>query len=457
MKKHKVIVIGGGAAGLYTAAGLARFGVDVALIDSASEMGGDCLHTGCVPSKTLLHWASKGLTWDATRRKISETIASLQEHDSDVRFRELGVTLYKGKAVFQDETTIRIDGQMLTADKFVLATGARPVVPAIPGLKSDMYDTHETLFTRPSVPKSMLIIGGGAVGLEIGQALAKMGTDVTLVERHEQFLPAFDRDVAEIAHQRLSQDTTILLRTSVTQVEVHDEGKIKVTLNGDQELIVDRLFIATGRKPDIDALGWDKAGIEITQDHTIKVNAYLQTTNPRVYAAGDCIGGPMLTHAAGEEARTVITNLVFGRLKKMSYRGMAMVVYTDPEIYQLVTIDDQVEQPAYTYTARGSDVDRFVIDNERDANVKITINKKGCILQAQAVGTSASSYMQLVAQAVARKESLSIFSSSHYPYPLKSEILKTLANQYLLHKFESPLVQWLLNRWVRFRKLNGGR
>ncbi|MBP3038761.1 NAD(P)/FAD-dependent oxidoreductase [Bacillaceae bacterium Marseille-Q3522] len=455
MKKHKVIVIGGGAAGLYTAAGLARFGVDIALVDAASEMGGDCLHTGCVPSKTLLHWAEKGLSWTSIQAKMKETITILQENDSDRRFRDLGVTLYKGHAVFHDKKVILVGRKtMLTADKFVLATGARPIIPSIPGLSPDMYDTHETLFTRMSLPKRSLIIGAGAVGLEIGQALAKMGTEVTLLDRNQLFLPGLDREVAEAAYKRLSRELSIHLDCSITKVE-RTEGKICVTIHNEKQLFTDHLFIAAGRQPETSSLRLDTAGVEKNPKQNIKVNAYLQTTNPHIYAAGDCIGAPMLTHAAGEEARTIITNLIFGRVKKMSYHGMAAVIYTDPEIYQLFSAEVQGKEQVYTFTSRGTDTDRFIIDGEPDAIVKIKTNKKGRILGAQAVGTLASSYMQLVASIAVGKRSLAALASIPYPYPLKSEILKTIANQYLLEKFQHPFVQAILRVWLRLRRLKG--
>lgn len=448
-KHHQVIVIGGGAAGLYATAGLARLGVDVAVVNTDANMGGDCLHSGCVPSKTLLHMAQETTDWTEIQAKIKAVIAEIQVHDSVPRFEEIGVTVYIGKARFLDAHQIEVGEQQLSAKKFVIATGSRPRIPDVAGLDASMYETNETLFQMAKLPCKMAIIGAGPVGLELGQALQNLGVEITIFDHNTEFLKHFSRDIADIALQKL--DLAIHLDSTLNEVTRlnKDEIRLKITESGvEKTLTAEKILFAAGQIANIDSLQLERAGV--TYDAKISTNHYLQTTAPHIYAIGDIIKSPSLTHAGGVEARTALTNIAFGNFSKVNYGTLASVIYTKPEIYQL----SAKQQATRILTASGASIDRFKTDNEPEALVKIGIDNKAKIVHAEAIGTDISTIMQQIALLKSKNAKLTDLSKPIYPYPTKSEILKNLSDQLLTEKLEKPLLQRLIHKIIKWRGLS---
>lgn len=446
---HQVIVIGGGAAGLYATAGLARLGVDVAVINADGNMGGDCLHYGCVPSKTLLHMALKTTDWTEIQAKMRAVIAEIQVHDSVPRFEELGATVYIGKARFLDAHRIVVGDRELRAKKFVIATGSRPRVPNVAGLDVSMYETNETLFQMAKLPRKMTIIGAGPVGLELGQALQNIGVDITIFDHNTEFLKHFSRDIADIALEKLDLDIHLDSKLiEVTRLN-KDEISLKITESGvEKTLVVEKILFAAGQIANIDTLELERAGI--AYDTKIETNRYLQTTAPHIYAIGDVIKSPSLTHAGGAEARTALTNIAFGNFSKVNYSTLASVIYTKPEIYQLPS----TQKATRILSTSGANIDRFKTDNEPEALVKIGIDAKAKIVHAEAIGTDISTVMQQVALLKSTGAKLTDLSKPIYPYPTKSEILKNISDQLLTEKLEKPFLQRLIRKIIQWRGLS---
>ncbi|WP_430535165.1 NAD(P)/FAD-dependent oxidoreductase [Listeria rocourtiae] len=446
---HQVIVIGGGAAGLYATAGLARLGVDVAVVNTDANMGGDCLHYGCVPSKTLLHMAQETTNWTEIQAKIQSVIADIQVHDSVPRFEDIGAKVHIGKADFLDANTIEVGQQQLTAKKFIIATGSRPRIPDVTGLDDSMYETNETLFQMPKLPRKMAIIGAGPVGLELGQALQNIGVEITIFDHNTTFLKALSRDIADIALKNLHLN--IHLNSTLTEVTrlSEDEISLKITESGQEKtLIVEKILFATGQIANIDKLHLERAGV--TYDSKIETNHYLQTTAPHIYAIGDVIASPSLTHAGGAEARTALMNIAFGNFSKVNYDTLASVIYTKPEIYQLTSS----KKATRTLSTSGANVDRFKTDNESEALVKIGIDDNMKIIQAEAIGTDISNVMQQIALLKSTNAKITDLSKPMYPYPTKSEILKNISDQLLTEKLEKPILQRIIRSIIKWRGLS---
>ncbi|MBC2003706.1 NAD(P)/FAD-dependent oxidoreductase [Listeria booriae] len=446
---HQVIVIGGGAAGLYATAGLARLGVDVAVINEQENMGGDCLHYGCIPSKTLLHMAQETKQWSIIRQKIQDTIAAIQPTDSVPCFENLGAHVYIGKATFLDSHTIQVGNQQLTAKKFIIATGSRPRVPEVSGLDKSMYETNETIFQLTELPKKMAIIGAGPVGLELGQAFQNIGVAVTLFDHNQQFLKRHHRDIAAIALEKLGLD--IHLDSKLLQVRRLNEQEIELKIEEagqEKTYIVEKILFAAGQIANIDTLQLENTGVLF--DKKIQTNAHLQTTEPHIYAIGDVINSPSLTHAGGAEARVALTNIAFGNFSKIQYETLASVIYTKPEIYQLAS----EQEATRVLSASGATIDRFKTDDEPEALVRVGINKQAKIVHAEAIGTDISNVMQQIALLKASNSKLTDLSKAIYPYPTKSEVLKKLSDQLLSEKLEKPLIQKVLQKIVKWRRLS---
>ncbi|MBC1371959.1 NAD(P)/FAD-dependent oxidoreductase [Listeria booriae] len=446
---HQVIVIGGGAAGLYATAGLARLGIDVAVINEQENMGGDCLHYGCIPSKTLLHMAQEAEQWPKIRQKIQDTIAAIQPTDSVPRFESLGAHVYIGKATFLDSHTIQLGNQQLTAKKFIIATGSRPSIPEVSGLDNSMYETNETIFQWTELPKKMAIIGAGPVGLELGQAFQNIGVAITLFDHNQQFLKKYHRDIATIALEKLGLD--IHLNSKLLRVRRLNEQEIALEIEEsgqEKTYIIEKILFATGQIANINTLHLENTGVVF--DKKIQTNAYLQTTEPHIYAIGDVINSPSLTHAGGAEARVALTNIAFGNFSKMQYETLASVIYTKPEIYQLTS----EQEATRVLSASGATIDRFKTDDEPEALVRVGIDKQAKIIHAEAVGIDISTVMQQIALLKATNSKLTDLSKAIYPYPTKSEILKRLSDQLLSEKLEKPLIQKVLQKIIKWRRLS---
>ncbi len=362
--RYNLVVIGAGTAGLVTAAGAAGLGARVALIER-NLMGGDCLNVGCVPSKSVIrssrvcaeiqdaHKFGVSVSghveadFGAVMERMRRIRAGISYHDSAERFKELGVDVFLGDARFSGPDMVEVAGKTLRFKKAVIATGARAIAPPIEGLQATGYLTNETVFNLTELPRRLLVIGGGPIGCELAQAFARLGSEVTIVEVGWHFLSREDRDAADILARALERGgIQIRLNTSVKRVSVAGlEKLVHLESNGAQETVaVDEILVGVGRAPNVEGLNLEAVGVQYDERNGVVVNDRLQTTNPRIYAAGDICQRYKFTHTADAAARIVIRNALFMGREKLSALTVPWCTYTDPEIAHVGLYENEADE-----------------------------------------------------------------------------------------------------------------
>ncbi len=457
---YDLVVIGAGTAGLVVAAGAAGLdlGLKVALIEK-HLMGGDCLNVGCVPSKTMIRSArvvgeigyAKNLginipqqidvDFPAVMARMRRVRANISHHDSAERFQSLGVDVFLGSGKFASQNTVEVGNKILKFKKAVIATGARAARLSIPGIEEAGYLTNETVFSLIQRPKQLAVIGGGPIGCELAQAFRRLGCEVVLFHSGSHLLNKEDADAAEIIQNVLVQEgIRLILNCRIEEVATVTEGKrLYFCVNGHRDSVtVDEILVGAGRAPNVEGLNLEAVGVEYDQHQGVKVNDYLQTTNPKIYAAGDICMNWKFTHAADAAARIVIKNTLFspfglGR-SQLSSLVMPWVTYTDPEIAHVGMYEHQAQKMGIDVTTIKipfSSVDRAIADGEESGFVKIH-HKKGSdeIIGATIVASHAGEMISEVTTAIVNKIGLSKLSSVIHPYPTQAEAIKKAADTY---------------------------
>lgn len=474
MKKYDLIVLGGGAGGLTVAAGAASMGASVALIEKEEQPGGDCLHFGCVPSKAFITAAKTvkiakmaardyGFSMNgepdfaAAMNRVRAAIADIQKHDDADRFRELGVDVYHGFGRFEDQHTIRIDDtEVLFGKRIVISTGSRPVIPKIEGLFETGFLTNETVFNLTERPHRLAVIGGGPIGLELAQAFARFGSQVTVLEFSPKLFGREDEEIVPYVQAELENELALWLNAKVHKAELLQTGEKQLTVlqNGEQRtLCFDEILVAAGRRPNTDRIGLERAGVR-TEQGNIVVNDALQTSKPHIFAVGDVLRAFPFTHAAGMEGKIAAGNAVLGLKRKINYDNVPWVTFTDPEVFHLGWTEKEARErlgdEINVYSTTLDDVDRFVADREKNGIVKMITDKKGKIVGAHAVGKNAGDWMQEVVYA--KQFGYRIGSISHviHPYPTHGAALQRTADQYWRKKLFEGLVPKLMKRYIRW-------
>jgi pyruvate/2-oxoglutarate dehydrogenase complex dihydrolipoamide dehydrogenase (E3) component len=438
-----IVVIGAGSGGLSVAAGAAQMGARVALIE-AGEMGGDCLNSGCVPSKALLAAAKQahvhatspgfGVTYDppridfgAVKDHVANVVATIAPHDSQERFEGLGVTVVRGFGRFVDAHTIEAAGQHLTAKRFVIATGSRASLPPVVGLTETPHHTNETIFADRSKPEHLLIIGGGAIGAEMAQAHVRLGCKVTILEAFTM-MPRDDAEAVTVVKAALqAEGVRIIENAKITQLK-GVIGNISAILADGETINGSHLLVAAGRAPNIQTIGLEAAGIKY-EKNGIVVDARLRTSQKHIFAVGDCRQGPQFTHAAGHDAGVIIRNLLFRLPAKANYSAMPWVTYTDPELAQVGLTEAAARKlhSDITVLKMGFDAnDRAITERRAGGFIKVICYKRK-VLGVTAVGAGAGEQMALWAQVVAGKLSLGDIAGQIMPYPTYQELGKRIA------------------------------
>ena len=464
--KYDLVVLGGGTAGLVSAIGAAGLGARVALVER-HLLGGDCLNTGCVPSKALIRSArvvgemtraaSLGVTtggfavdFSAVMDRMRRRRAAIAAHDAAERVRGTGVDVFFGDASFKDDRTVTVDGQQLRFRKAVIATGGRPTAPPIAGLHETPFLTNETIFSLTQLPRRLLVIGAGPIGCELAQAFARFGSAVTVLDQAPQVLPRESAAAAAVVARRMAADgvrfelgaTLDRVDTSSGELRVHyvrnSESPIGSSVPGDV------LLIAAGRAPNIEGLNLDAAGIAASNEG-VRVNDRLQTTNPRVYASGDVCSAYKFTHAADALSRIVIQNALFFGRRKASALVIPWVTYTDPEVAHVgVSVADVAKSGGrlQTITVPFADVDRAVVDDDTDGFVDVH-HEKGRIRGCTIVAPHAGEMIGEVAYAMTHRGTLSALSSTIHPYPTQAEALRKAGDAYRRQSVTPRLRGWL--------------
>ena len=469
--RYHLVVIGAGTAGLVSAAGAAGLGARVALIERRM-LGGDCLNYGCVPSKALIraarawHEAARGhATFGAPQvsgagdfgrvmARMRELRAAISRHDSAERFRGLGVDVFLGDGRFVGPDAVEVDGKRLEFRRAIVATGARPLVPPIPGCDSVDYLTNESVFTLTELPRRLAVIGAGPIGCELAQSFARFGSRVSLLDMAPHILPREDRDAAEIVEASLVRDGVDLeCGVRVTGVECANDAKVVryERLGETTELVVDELLIAVGRSPNVDGMGLEAAGVRFGKQG-VEVDDRLRTSNRRVYAVGDVASRYQFTHTADALARIALQNsLFFGRA-----RASALVVpwctYTSPEVAHVGLYAREAAERGLeveTLTLPMSDVDRAVLDGADEGFLRVHVAKgKDKILGATLVADHAGDMLSELTLAMASGVGLGRIASVIHPYPTQAEVIKKAGDTWRRGKL-TPFIQRIFALFFR--------
>jgi len=467
MQSYDIAVIGGGAGGLVVASVAAQLGLNVALLEKEKQLGGDCLHYGCVPSKSLLrcahvahmvrHASDYGTDVGNTstylqqfNAYINHAVQTIQRHDSHERFSEIGCDIYTGGARFVSAHCIQADDIELHAKRFVIATGSLARIPDMEGIQSVDYLTNEDMFSLETRPEHLLILGAGPVGVEMAQAYARLGSRVSLIEQAQRILPRFDRDISRQLKKQLLADGVNIVHGAVERVQ--QQGDVRtLVLDDGRELSGDQLLVAVGRRPAIEALGLEKAGVDFGENG-ILVNARMQTSRRHIYACGDVTGLMPFTHVAEQQAGVVIANAVFRIPKRMHYRVIPAVVYTEPECAQVGMGLEQAERDASARVIQFDmqQLDRAITDNTTRGFLKLVV-RKGRIAGAHAIGQHAGELIHELALAIQENMKLSKITTLVHAYPSYSQLNRRAASQYYRDSLFSPFTKNLvkmLSRWL---------
>ncbi|MEB3311348.1 MAG: FAD-dependent oxidoreductase [Snowella sp.] len=468
--EYDIVVIGGGSGGLVVASAAAQLKAKVALVEK-DRLGGECLWSGCVPSKALIHASrtayevknasrfgiyahSTDIHFAEVMAHVNRAIAAIQPHDSPERFQELGVEVIFGSGEFIDAQTFRVNNRDLTARAFVIATGSHPAIPPIPGLTETDYLTNENLFTLRDRVQSLAIIGSGPIGCEIGQAFHRLGSAVTIFSSGPQILAKEDPDAAAVIEEQfLSEGIEILKNARVEKVEVA-EGKKRLWF-GSEWVEADQILVATGRSPNVERLNLAAAGVSFNEKG-IKVNAKLQTTNPKIYACGDVIGGYQFTHVAGQEAVTVLKNALFFPTSKVNYQVIPWATFTDPELARVGMTEKQARSrygdDIYVLKQPFSGSDRAQAEGSTQGFAKLIVRPNGEILGAHLVGRSAGELIAEIVLAMSHRLKVSALTGIHI-YPTLTEVNGQAALLFQKQKFaENPWQKALLAKFFHWRR-----
>lgn len=473
--KYNLVVIGAGTAGLVSAAGAAGLGAKVALIER-NLMGGDCLNVGCVPSKGLIRAARAAyearngaefgvrlacepkVAFGAAMERMRRLRAGISSHDSVERFTNLGVDVFIGNGRFVGPRAVEIEGQRLEFDRAVIATGARASDLPVPGLKEAGYLTNETVFTLTSLPRRLAVIGAGPIGCELAQAFARFGSEVFLIEALHGIMPNEDPDASEIVRQSMMERDGIKLMCCGKDLKITKaDGAKRLSVDshdGHYDVLVDEILVGGGRRPNLEGLGLEEAGIEYTAQGVV-VDDRLRTTNRRIYAAGDICSRYKFTHAADAMARIVIANALFLARRKVTDLVIPWCTYTDPEIAHVGYYEKEAKAAGFvvaTVTQELSQVDRAILDGEENGFARVHYDKKsGKILGGTIVARHAGEMIGELSLAITAKQKIAALSSTIHPYPTQAEALRKIGDAYMRTKL-TPTVKKLFERWLAWRR-----
>lgn len=458
--RYNLVAIGGGTAGLVASAGTAGLGGRVALVEAA-KMGGDCLNYGCVPSKALVSTAkllhrirnATGHGLDATEPRfrfervfehMRERRARIAPNDSPERFRSLGVEVFEARARFVSPREVELDdGTRLAAANFLIATGTRPYLPEIPGLREVPFLTNETFFDRQTAaPKSLLILGGGPIGCELGQVMRRLGVRVTLLTDVGRLLPRDDAEASQVVEEAFAAEgIEVVPDARVTRFRRLENGEVEATLTtngaGERRFTAERLLLAAGRTPKVDDLGLDAAGVRHDPRRGIPVDGALRTNAPHIYAAGDVAGPYRFTHTADYQARLVVRNVLLPRpipRAKADYRFVPWVTYVDPEIAHFGLSEADADArgiPVEVHRNENADLDRAITESATRGFVKIVTRRgKDRILGATVAAPRAGEILHEILVAARHGVGLAALSATIHGYPTWAQAVQRAADAY---------------------------
>jgi pyruvate/2-oxoglutarate dehydrogenase complex dihydrolipoamide dehydrogenase (E3) component/uncharacterized membrane protein YdjX (TVP38/TMEM64 family) len=471
---RNLVVIGGGAAGLVTAYIGAAVKARVTLIEKGS-MGGDCLNTGCVPSKALIRTAhfmhdvkrhprlgvqhaEASVAWPDVMRRVRRVVDTIAPHDSPERYEGLGVEVIQAEARITGPWSVEVEGRVLTTRHIVVATGAEPAIPPIPGLDEVGYWTSETLWTLDDHPGRLLVLGGGPIGCELAQAFVRLGADVTLLERAPRILMGEDEDASAVVDEALREDgVRVITGAEVVAFRRIGEAKVAILSRG-EPIAFDRLLVAVGRKARVEGFGLEAVGVTLTPEGRIETDAYLETRIPSIYAAGDCVGPHLFTHAASHQAWHAAVNALFWnpfKRFKVDTRFLPHATYTDPELARVGVSEADATARGIAFEVTRFDLagsDRALADEAARGFVKVlTPPGKDRILGATVVGPRAGDLITQFTLAMKHGIGLNRILGTIHPYPTLMEANKSVAGVWKRAHAPAGALRWVerYHRWLR--------
>jgi dihydrolipoamide dehydrogenase len=473
---YNLVVIGAGSAGLVTAYIAAAVKAKVALIEK-HKMGGDCLNTGCVPSKALIRSAkmlsyarraeefgfnSAAIEFDfaTVMERVRTVIQKIEPNDSVERYTKLGVECITGEAKITSPFTVEVNGRTLTTRKIVVATGARPFVPPIPGLDQVNFLTSDTVWETRELPERLVILGGGPIGCELAQTFCRLGSAVTQVEMMPQIMGGEDADVAGLIQEKLeSEGVRVLTGHRAKAVKIENDSKILICDHngGDVEVGFDAILVAVGRAANISGFGLEELGVELTPRKTLQADAFLKTSIPTIYCAGDVVGPYQFTHAAAHQAWFASVNALFGNIKsfKIDYKALPWTTYTDPEVARVGLNETDAKEKNIDYELTRYDIgdlDRAIADSEDHGFIKVlTKPKTDKILGVTIVGAHAGDIMAEYVLAVRHGLGLNKILSTVHTYPTMAEANKYAAGEWKKAHAPEKILKWIekYHAWKR--------
>lgn len=462
--KYSLIVIGAGSGGLVAAELAARLGARVALVEAEQRLGGECLHTGCVPSKALICAARSvaslrqagqygfaingSVDFQAVMRRVHGAISTIEQRsDNDEHFKRLGVDVYHGRARFIDNKTIRVGDQNLTAKKYIIATGSSPFVPDIDGLTPGDFLTNESVFSIKTLPEKLVVLGGGPIGAELGQAFSMLGSKVTILHRGERLLEREEASASAMLHDQLQADgVEVVCNMRVLSYDAENKQLMYEVAHKELKIDASNLLIAAGRVPNLD-LNLEAANI-VSDEKGILVDAYLRTTNHNVWAVGDCTGPPQFTHLAAEQAALAVRNALFPFQKKAVFPSVPRVTFTTPEIASVGSSEADLIKKGITFEIHDfnySQIDRAVAENEKGF-IKILTTKRQKIVGATIVGEGAGEMIAQIDLALWHNLSLDKLAIPIQAYPTYGLALKQIAADTVIEKVARSRLLRLLSK-----------
>lgn len=474
--QYNLVVIGAGSGGLVSAYLAAAVKAKVALIEQ-HRMGGDCLNTGCVPSKTLLRSARLlaqvrrapefgcklvpiEFDFAEVMERVQRVIRTVAPHDSVERYTGLGVNCIMGTARITTPYTVEVNGLTLTTRNIVIATGARPFVPPIPGLAEVGYLTSDNIWELRELPPRLVVLGGGPIGCELAQAFARFGSEVTQVEKRPRLLSREDAEIAELVARRLqAEGVRVWTDHQLREFRLVDGRKWLIGEQAGREvkLEFDQVLVAVGRVANTQGYGLEELGIRLTPSGTIEVNEYLQTVYPNIYAVGDVAGPYQFTHTAAHQAWFATVNSLFGRFRKfkVDYSVIPWATFTDPEVARVGLNEQEAQAQGIPYEVSLyplDDLDRAIAEEEAHGLVKVlTVPGKDRILGVTIVGTQAGDIITEYVTAMRHGLGLNKILGTIHIYPTLAEANKYAAGVWKRAHAPAGLLRWVerYHRWLR--------
>jgi pyruvate/2-oxoglutarate dehydrogenase complex dihydrolipoamide dehydrogenase (E3) component len=469
--RYNLVVLGGGYGGMLTAMEAARAGAKVALVER-DLLGGVCLNTGCISSKTLIRTsrvyaqmknaANYGavtpddirLDFGFAMERVRRTLARVSRRRSVEELTSKGIDVFFGEGRFAGPRALTVNGDTLRFKRALIATGARPKIPGIPGLAEAGYLTNENVFELTELPRSLLVIGGGPFGCELGQAFCRLGCQVSIVQDEPLFLSQEERDAAQILSDSLARDgVDIHLNTQITEVRTIGKQKVAELLSDDYRstVTVDTILVGVGRAPNVQGMNLESAGVNYDDEAGIRINDFLQTSNRAIYAAGDVCLEHKFAHIEGASAHIVTQNALFFGRQRLSALTVPWCTYTDPEIAHVgMYVTDARERniPVKTITVPMHEVDRAVADGEQEGFIKIHV-KEGTdkILGATVVASHAGEMISDIALAMSAGIGLGALARASHPYPTQAAAIKMAANTHMRSR-QSRFRAWCAKKWL---------